>query len=124
MTTARAWLLKKRSLGRRLSGRVGRLDGRGRHRPALRGEEVDSADQQDDRERRLVDRKVADQSLDAQGASTREVRQDAQRWVLPAGAEITRPQEVDLHRDAPDKSEDVYDHAPGAELERSCVLRP
>src|SRR5437762_9901380 len=79
---------------------------------------VDDADDQDHRKRRLEERETSDWS------KVGEVRQAAYRRVLVADREVSRPQEVDLHRDAPDQPEDVDDQSPLAELERRRLLWP
>src|SRR6267378_7844033 len=93
-----------------------RLHGIGR--VALGREVVDRADDDDYTDYRLEDWDIADRGWD------RDVRQCADRGILVPGCEVARPQEVDLHRDAPDKPEDINDRAPAAELEWSVFLRP
>src|SRR5438477_11609888 len=113
MTTARALVLK-----RWLGGGFCGADGCGGRRFALRGGPVDQADEQDQAERELVDRDVGQEPGDC------DIRQGAERRVLAADYSVARPQEVDLHRDAPDKARDVDGHAPASELERRVLLGP
>src|SRR6266851_1924763 len=112
MTTARAWVLKS-SLGACLPDCRGRI----RHCP-LRDHPVNKPDDDDRREGELIDRDVAEESRDG------DVGQGAERWVLATYRRVARPEEVDLHRDAPGETEDVDDHSPAAELEGCAVLRP
>src|SRR5205814_5492120 len=53
-----------------------------------------------------------------------QVRQGADWRVLVADRQIPWPEEVDLHRNAPDESEDVDPQSPLAELEGRGPLRP
>src|SRR5689334_11790213 len=105
MTTARAWVLK-RYLRRRFRGR----DRSGRGRFALGCSPVDQADDEDQPECELVDGDVAEEPGHG------DVGERAERWVLAADRRIARPQEVDLHRHAPDQAGDVDRHTPAAEL--------
>src|ERR1700745_3396119 len=113
MTTARAWFLKS-SLGGGLYG----FNRRSFRRAALSDGPVNQPYEDDDPEGELVNRDIAQESRD------RDVRQSAQRWVLTADRSVARPQEVDLHGDAPDKAKDVEGNAPAAQLERRGLLRP
>src|SRR2546429_5528667 len=113
MTTARARFLKRR-LCRGFDG----LDYRSLGRLALGDGPIDEPNQDDHAKRELVDRNVAEEVWD------RDLGQSAERRVLAAHRGVPRPQEVDLHRDAPNKAEEVYDRAPPARTEMSPLLRP
>src|SRR5207237_8008890 len=112
MTTARALVLKS-SLGACLRGGRGRM-----RRGPLRDHPVDKPDDDDRPEGELVNGDVAEKSRDG------DFRESAERWVLTADHRVARPEEVDLHEDAPDEAEDVDDQPPLSELERSIFLRP
>src|SRR5438270_13636098 len=113
MTTARALVLK-RWLGWGFCG----ADGCGGRRFALRGGPVDQADEQDQAERELVDRNVG------QEAGHCDIRERAERRVLAPDQSIARPQEVDLHRDAPDKARDVDRQTPASKPEGRVLPGP
>src|SRR3979490_360213 len=78
----------------------------------------DGTHEEDQPKGELEDRDVADWAAD------RDVGQRAQRWVLAADRGVPGPQEVDLHRNAPQEGEHVDDRAPAAELERRRLLGP
>src|SRR5689334_19657724 len=110
MTTARACCFKS-CLGAGLRGR-----GRCRGYRALSEVPVDGADEKDGAERELEDRNAAEHAGDVRVKGV-------ERRVLSADRRIARPQEVDLHRDAPYQAKDVHPEAPLAELEGCIVLR-
>src|SRR5579864_402460 len=113
MTTARAWFLKS-SLGGGLYG----FDRRSFRCAALSDGPVNQPYEHDDPEGELVDRDIAQESRD------RDVGQSAQRWVLTADRSVARPQEVDLHGDAPHEAKDVEGYSPTPQLERRGLLGP
>src|SRR5439155_22509957 len=113
MTTARARFLK-----RRLCRGFDWLDYRSLGRLALGDGPKDEPNQDDHAKRELVDRNVAEEVWD------RDLGQGAERRVLAAHRGVPRPQDVDLHRDAPDKAEYVDAASPLAQTEWSRLLGP
>src|SRR6267143_286932 len=97
---------------------LGRLDGRCLGRVALRQHVIDDTNEQDQPKGELEYGNVGERTAD------RDVWQRAERRVLAADGSISRPQEVDLHGDAPDEGEDVDDRAPLAQLEGRGFLGP
>src|SRR5229473_3853401 len=99
-------------------GGFGRLDRRCLGRVALREHVIDDTDEQDQRKGELEHGDVGERT------ANRDVWQRTERRVLAANGSISRPQEIDLHGNAPYQGEDVDDRAPLAQLEGRSFLRP
>src|SRR6202030_3283268 len=85
---------------------------------ALGDHVVDDAHHKDQSKGEFIDGDSTDKAADG------DVRERAHGRVLGADRGVAGPEEVDLHRNAPDQSEDVDDEAPLAELERGRLLWP